>query len=168
MPHFCLQCGTQLKQKPIENREREFCPQCGWINYLQLKISAGCRVEQEGKLLLVQRGIDPFKGTWHMPAGFVEVNELPALAAMRETREESGLVVETTHLVDAYFYDDDPRGNGVVLYYAAIFKGGRLEVSDETQSARFFTPDELSKIPLAGVSAKESIHAWLAEKRFNG
>jgi ADP-ribose pyrophosphatase YjhB (NUDIX family) len=168
MPHFCLQCGTQLKQKTIENRTREYCPQCGWINYQQLKTSAGCRVEKEGKLLLIQRGIDPFKGTWHMPSGYIEVDELPSRAAARETFEESGLIVEATHLLDAYFYDDDPRGNGVVLLYAAMIKGGKLTISEETLSARFFAPEELKGIPLAGVCARTTINAWLAEKNLNG
>jgi hypothetical protein len=43
----------------IENRLREVCPRCGWIHYEQLKMSAGCRIQQQGKLLLVQRRIRP-------------------------------------------------------------------------------------------------------------
>jgi len=168
LPHFCLNCGTPLRKKEIEAREREYCPQCGQIHYEQLKTSASCRVENEGKLLLVQRGIEPFMGKWHMPAGYVEVDETPHAAALRETQEESGLEVQISHLVDAYFYDDDPRGNGVVLVYAATVVGGGLQSSVETQSARFFTPDELTNLPLAGVSARQSIAAWLSEKRLNG
>ena len=168
MPHNCYQCGNTLDLRSLEGHEREICLSCGWINYEHLKISAGGRVEQNGMLLLVQRGTDPFKGTWHMPAGYIEVDELPVHASERETYEESGLVVKVNHLVDAYYYDDDPRGNGVVLIFEAEVKGGRLCASDETLQAKFFKPDELSGIPLAGVSAKQSIQAWLAEKKKYG
>jgi ADP-ribose pyrophosphatase YjhB (NUDIX family) len=149
----------------IEFREREICPACGWIHYLQLKASAGCCVEKDGKLLLVQRGIEPFKGTWHMPAGYIEVDELPARAAERETLEESGLVVSANNLFGAYFYDDDPRGNGVVLLYEAVLRGGNLNGSSETTSARFFTTEEIVQLTLAGVSAEASIHDWMDKKR---
>lgn len=92
--HFCLQCGERLTQKWIEGRQRELCPACGWIHYEQRKVSAGVRVQENGKLLLVQRGIEPWRGNWYMPAGFVEVDEQPEDAAVRETFEETGLRVE--------------------------------------------------------------------------
>lgn len=164
MPHFCLMCGTQLQIEEIESRPREVCPACGWIHYLQLKVSAGCCVEKDGKLLLVQRGFEPFKGAWHMPAGYVEVDELPALAAERETREESGLVVKAERLLGAYFYDDDPRGNGVVILYKVQILDGHLSASNETLAARFFSPQELSGLPRAGISAEASIQDWLNGK----
>ncbi len=165
MAHYCLNCGTRLVVKEIEFREREICPACGWINYLQLKLSAGCCVEMDGKILLVQRGPEPFRGSWHMPAGYVEVDELPARAAERETHEESGLLVKADCLLGAYFYDDDPRGNGVVLLYAAAILDGELRGSDETLAAQFFAPEELGRLPLAGVSASASIRDWLDKKR---
>ena len=161
--HYCLQCGTQLQLKEIENRSREFCPVCGWINYEHLKISAGCRVQREGRLLLVQRRNPPFVGTWHLPSGYVEGDEPPIHAAMRETREECGLIVAAGRLAGAYFYNDDDRGNGVVLFYDAAEKGGSLRNSDETLDARFFSPAELETVSLAGMSAEQSIQDWLKE-----
>jgi 8-oxo-dGTP diphosphatase len=164
LAHFCLLCGTQLQKHLIEGREREFCPNCGWINYEQLKVSAGCRVEQSGKVLLVQRRNPPFQQTWHFPSGYVEVDESPIVAAVRETREETGLIVEASHLAGAYFYDDDDRGNGVVLFYNVSKITGELHSSDETSDVRFFSASDLIGIPLAGVSAKASIHDWLEEQ----
>jgi len=165
LAHYCLICGSQLQTKWIENREREFCSVCGWINYEQLKVSAGCRIELEGKLLLVQRKNPPFKETWHFPSGYVEVDEYPPHAAERETLEECGLVVSANYLAGAYFYDDDPRGSGVVLMYSATINGGELSLSDETLAVKFFMPDELPALPLAGMSALASIQDWLAEKK---
>ncbi len=165
MSHFCLNCGTPLVVKEIEARPREVCPACGWVHYLQLKASAGCCVESEGKLLLVQRGIEPYLGAWHMPAGYIEVDELPARAAERETLEESGLTVRADGLFGAYFYDDDPRGNGVVLLYKASLLEGHLNGSNETLAARFFAPAELKDLLLAGVSAADSIRDWLESRK---
>lgn len=165
MIHYCLNCGNRLETKCIENREREFCPACGWINYEQLKLSAGCRIEQGGKLLLVQRRNPPYQGTWHFPSGYVEADELPLHAAERETLEECGLIVSAGNLAGAYFYNDDPRGNGVVLMYCASIRAGSLRSSDETLAARFFTPEELTVLPLAGMSAIESIQDWLTEQK---
>lgn len=164
MPHFCLLCGAPLQLKEIESRPREVCPACGWVYYLQLKVSAGCCVERDGKLLLVQRGLAPFKTAWHMPAGYVEVDEQPVLAAERETCEESGLVVKAERLLGAYFYDDDPRGNGVVILYKGHILDGKLSASNETLAARFFSPQELKGLALAGVSAEASIQDWLNGK----
>jgi len=165
LAHFCLLCGTPLEVKLIEGRDREFCPACGWINYEHLKVSAGCRVEKNGQLLLVKRRNPPFKETWHLPSGYVEGDEEPAAAAVRETREETGLDVSAGRLVGAYYYDDDERGNGVVLFYDAMILSGQLGVSDETLEVRFFAPAELNALPLAGMSAAHSIRDWLAEQK---
>lgn len=99
-----------------------------------------------------------------MPAGYVEVDEQPVLAAERETCEESGLVVKAERLLGAYFYDDDPRGNGVVILYKGHILDGKLSASNETLAARFFSPQELKGLALAGVSAEASIQDWLNGK----
>ena len=165
MAAYCYKCGGLLEETQIEGRKREYCPDCGWINYEHLKVSAGCMVEQGGKLLLVQRQYPPFKDAWHLPSGYVEVDELPNHAALRETQEETGLVVEVGRLVGVYFYNDDNRGNGIVLFYQAGVKEGTLRTSDETQAAGFFAPDELAKLMLAGMSAAQSIRDWLEIKK---
>jgi ADP-ribose pyrophosphatase YjhB (NUDIX family) len=152
-----------LQKKEIEARDREYCPACGWIYYENQKVSAGCRIEQAGKLLLVKRMNPPFENTWHFPSGYTEVDETPRRTAERETLEECGLIVTAEKLVGAYFYDDDPRGNGVVLMYSACVLGGEIRPSAETSDVRYFEPEELITLPLAGVSAKESIADWLAE-----
>ena len=99
-----------------------------------------------------------------MPAGYVEVDELPSLAAERETREESGLIVKNQELLGAYYYNDDTRGNGVVILYRAKVLDGKLTTSDETLAAKFFSPQELYNLPLAGMSAEASIQDWLSRK----
>lgn len=150
-----------MEERELEGRKREVCPACGTVFYRQWKVSAGVRVVNDGQLLLVQRGLDPWRGMWHMPAGYVEVDEEPRRAAEREAREETGLSVRAGTLVDCYLDTSDPRGNVLVLVYDASIEGGILSPSDETQAVRFFTPEEITDLPLAGMSAQQEIRDWL-------
>lgn len=115
-----------MESKTLEGRAREICPACGWIHYEQLKVGAGVVIEQTETLLLLQRSRQPWRGSWNLPAGYVEVDEDPAGAAERETFEETGLQVKTSELLGTYYFDDDPRGNGVLLLYACVVMEGDL------------------------------------------
>ncbi len=160
MTHFCLQCGKALNLQELDGRLREVCPACGWVYYEELKVGAGALIVQGGRLLLIRRSCAPFQGTWNLPAGYVEVDESPAQAAERETREETGLVVQARGLIDAYYFDDDPRGNGVLLLYECSMTGGALQLTDESTEARFFAPSEIPA-PITGAGHNQAIHDWL-------
>jgi len=162
MAAYCQACGSRVTQQLVDDRMREVCGSCGTVFYAQWKVSAGVRVVKEGSLLLVQRGIDPWRGKWHMPAGYVEVDEEPYQAAERETLEETGLNVRAGKLVDCYTDTEDPRGNAIVLVYDAEIVGGNLSTSAETESVGFFSPEEVLTLPLAGMSAEIEIKDWLS------
>ena len=159
--HYCLECGTGLLSKSFEGREREYCPGCVWVYYLQRKLSAGVRISQQGKLLLVQRGIEPWYGTWCMPAGYVEVDEEPEQAAVREAFEETGLKVKIKNLAGIYTYCDDPRGNGLVMIYEAEITGGTTQPTDEALQVGFYSIAEIQKMQFAGASADRQVHDWM-------
>lgn len=160
MAHYCLLCGMKLKNHKVEGRIRELCEACGWIYYEQRKVSAGVRISQENKLLLVRRGIEPWLGKWYLPAGFVEVDEEPQIAAKREAFEETGLEVMITGLAGVYTYSDDPRGNGVVLMYDAIIQSGQLKVTAETLEVGYFSSDEVDRLSLAGECVQKQVKDW--------
>jgi ADP-ribose pyrophosphatase YjhB (NUDIX family) len=144
----------------LEGRQRSICPSCGWVYYPQLKMGAGVRLLQAGRLLLLRRAHEPFQGAWCLPAGYVEADEPPPRAAERETLEETGLVVRATRLVDAYYFDDDPRGNGIFLVYDCAVIGGQLSSeSAESVALAYFAPTEIPG-PLAGGGHDQAIHAW--------
>jgi 8-oxo-dGTP diphosphatase len=157
--HFCLNCGNPLEIRPLGGRKRQACPACGWIYYPSLNLGAGVLIEQDEQLLLLRRSIDPFRGCWNLPAGYVEVDEPPKRAAEREALEEAGLRVRVEALVDAYFFDDDPRGNGVLLVYRCTFEDGSLCTDDESAEARFFARADLPAA-LAGGGHNQAINAW--------
>ena len=164
MNHYCMKCGKKLETKIIEDRDREICPGCGWIYYKQYKVSAGVRIEKDGCLLLVQRGIDPWKDHWYMPAGFLEIDEELEQAAVREAFEETGLQVKTLGLAGVYTYNDDPRGNGILFLYDAEIVGGNMQVSDETVQIAFLSPREIDGLEFTGKCGRNQISDWLKTK----
>jgi ADP-ribose pyrophosphatase YjhB (NUDIX family) len=164
MAYHCLLCGEELREIVLENRPRLACPNCDWIYYPQLKVSAGVMLEENECLLLVQRGIDPWKGCWYLPAGFLEIDEDPIKGAQREMREETGLDVSIVRLHSVSMYQDDPRGNGILILYDAVREAGELQRSEESLDVEFFTSEEIRKLPLACTSHALAIHQWIQEK----
>jgi ADP-ribose pyrophosphatase YjhB (NUDIX family) len=164
MPHHCLLCGKELHEVTLEGRARLACPACRWIYYPQLKVSAGVLLEEAGKILLVQRAIEPWKDHWYLPAGYVEVDEDPQVGAQRETREETGLLVAIEDLRSVSMYQDDPRGNGILIVYNARRVGGALQSGNESNAVDFFLPEQVRSMPLAGSSHTLAIHQWVNEK----
>jgi len=143
MSHYCYQCGNELEVRLVDHREREVCSKCGWVHYLQLKVGAAVLIEQDGKLLLLQRAHEPWVGSWMIPAGYVEADEDPKDAAKREVLEETGLDVELSDLVKTYYFNDDPRGNGVAFCYTASIISGKINIHNEATDLRYFAYDEI-------------------------
>jgi len=92
--------------------------------YPRPAVTADCVVitkEAEPKVLLIQRGFDPYKGYWAFPGGFVNMDETTEQCAIRELEEETGLKVATIHQIGAYSkVDRDPRGRTITVAYLAI------------------------------------------------
>jgi ADP-ribose pyrophosphatase YjhB (NUDIX family) len=156
---YCSECGAQLEIRTLEGRDREVCPACGRVHYRQLKVGAAAVIEQDGKLLLLQRTHKPFAGCWNLPAGYAEADESPDQTAVREVFEEVGLRVEAEALLGLYFFQDDPRGNGIAAVYRCRVTGGEHITSDEAGAFRYFAPDELPD-NLAGGGHDQAVRAW--------
>lgn len=143
---FCIQCGTALEQRLLFGLQRPVCPACGWIYFTDPKVAAGVLVEGPQGVLLVQRGIDPGRGLWSFPAGFVDAFEDPARAAERECLEETGLAAVVCGPAQVISGREHPRGADIVLVYPARVTGGELQAGDDAQAARFFTRDRLPEL----------------------
>lgn len=156
---FCADCGTRLERRHEEQRERSFCPHCNRILYHSLKVGAGGLIELGGRLLLLQRAIEPFKRYWNLPAGYAEADEDPMHTVVREVREETGLDVLVDGLADVYFFADDPRGNGILIVYACHAVGGELTDTAEGMNAGFFDRESIPA-NLAGGGHDQAIRAW--------
>jgi ADP-ribose pyrophosphatase YjhB (NUDIX family) len=91
----------------------------------------------------------PGKDCWNLPAGYVEAHEAPLQAVVREVHEETGLRVEPQGLAGVYYFDDDPRGNGILIVYACRPVGGALRDTREGVASAFFGVNDLPE-DLAG------------------
>jgi ADP-ribose pyrophosphatase YjhB (NUDIX family) len=99
--NFCNQCGARVEFKipPGDHFERHVCDACGTIHYQNPRLIVGCVPEYDGKILICKRGIEPRRGFWTLPAGFMENGETLQQAAARETREEALANVEVGSLM---------------------------------------------------------------------
>ena len=161
---YCSQCGAELAEQQVEGRERPVCVACGQVVYAQLRVGAGALIERDGALLLLKRShsATAFSGTWNLPSGYCEADEPPPVAAAREAAEETSLQVKIGHLAGAYFFDDDPRGSGLLLVYKGTVSGGELQVDGtEAVGAGYFLPGYLPQ-PLCGGGHDQAIGAWQA------
>lgn len=101
--------------------------------------------ETEPKVLLIQRGNDPYKGQWAFPGGFMEMDETTEEAAIRELQEETGLVLTDMRQIGAYSkVDRDPRGRTITVAYLAIIDNPlAVTGQDDAASADWFPVNAL-------------------------
>lgn len=137
--NFCPVCGTALETRPRLGVERPVCPACDHTVYFDPKVAVAVLLMQDDCILLVKRANDPFKGYWTMPAGFMEWDEDPCVAGCREVQEETGLVVQTTHLLDIFHTPSDGGLANIVIVYAATITGGNLQAADDAAEATWFS-----------------------------
>lgn len=140
---FCPHCAGQLAPKVIDERERLVCQECGFIFYINPKVAAGVLIEDEGRVVLVQRGIEPHVGSWTLPAGFTEYGETVEETAIRECREETGLEVALDDLLGVYSVNSDFYGHLVLVLYSAHIVGGEMAAGDDASEVGLFSPAEL-------------------------
>ena len=117
--------------------------------YPRPAVTADCVVitkEAEPKVLLIQRGADPYKGCWAFPGGFMNMDETTEQCAIRELEEETGLKVSTVRQIGAYSkVDRDPRGRTITVAYLAIIeKPAQVTGQDDAAKAEWFP---LSALP---------------------
>ena len=97
---------------------------------------------EEGRVVLIRRGTEPFEGLWALPGGFVEVGETVAEAAVREAAEETGLAVELARLVGVYSDPGrDPRGHNVSVAFLARVLSGELAAATDAAEVSLLDPD---------------------------
>ena len=120
--------------------------------YPRPAVTADCIVitrEAEPKVLLIQRGNQPYKGCWAFPGGFMNMDETTEQCAIRELEEETGMKVSELHQIGAYSkVDRDPRGRTITVAYLAIIDTPVVVTGqDDAAKAQWFPIDSLP--PLA-------------------
>src|SRR3990172_7705955 len=112
----------------------------------------------DGRLVLIRRKYPPFEAMWALPGGFVEIGESIETAIRREVKEECGIDIELVGIHGVYSAPGrDPRGHTVSVVFAAFYVGGELTGSDDADSARLFSREELAEMDFA-FDHKEILH----------
>jgi ADP-ribose pyrophosphatase YjhB (NUDIX family) len=161
---YCPHCRTVLEDEFVFGRMRRVCPECGFIHFIDPKVGAGVLVELDGKVVLVRRAVVPALGAWCLPSGFVEYDEAPDQAAVRECWEETGLRVSLTGLLDVRQYTNDARGPGIVILYRGQVVGGEPRPGDDASEVGCFGPDDLPD-DIAFATHRRVLARWQRELR---
>jgi 8-oxo-dGTP diphosphatase len=157
---FCPLCGAPLAAEPVppDHREQMVCSRCRFVFYLNPKVVAATIPERDGATLLTRRSINPGRGLWTFPGGFVDFGETVTDAAVRETFEETGLKVDLTGLLNVYTYPGAP----VIIVYRARVVAGTLTTCDENDAFEWVTPKQIPWATLAFQSTREALREWVA------
>ena len=123
-----------------DDRQRLVCTDCGFINYENPKIVVGSVAAWEDRILLCRRAIEPSRGLWTLPAGYMELNETTAEGAKREAWEEARARIEIDCLLAVY---EIPRISQVQLIYRARLRSPDVEPGPESLEVGLFRWDEI-------------------------
>jgi len=163
----CRACGGGVRyQTPADdNRDRATCLLCSTIHYENPLNVVGTLPVWDDRVLLCLRNIEPRRGLWTLPAGFMELGETTAEGALRETVEEAGARVELQGL---FTLINVARVGQVHLFYRARLLDERLEPGPETIEARLFAEDEVPWGELAFRTSRRTLELFFADRRAGG
>lgn len=137
-PRTC--CSFERRVPDGDNMERHVCTSCGHIHYVNPKIVAGAVCSWHGRILLCRRAIEPRRGFWTIPAGYLEEREAPATGAAREAWEEAQAPIVIERLLGIYAV---PRISQVQLIYRATLEREEYAAGTESLEVRLFAWEEI-------------------------
>jgi ADP-ribose pyrophosphatase YjhB (NUDIX family) len=160
--HYCVNCGTQLRPTRVEDRDLEACGGCGFVLWHDPKVATLVVVENaDGEVVVGRRAIEPGRGLWCLPGGYVNDDEHPLAAAVRECREEIGADVEINGLLGVYHIRKREAPSLVGIGYRARLLPEQVPTAgSEMLEVSAFPPDRLPH--LVFTSHREAMSDWLA------
>jgi ADP-ribose pyrophosphatase YjhB (NUDIX family) len=161
---FCSNCGHRLTSRVPEGdtRTRDCCNQCGTIHYVNPKLVVGTIPVWGSQVLLCRRAIEPRRGYWTLPAGFMEMDETTAAGALRETDEEAGAQVELGPLFSMF---DVVHVGQVHVFYRARLLDRNFHPGIESLEVRLFEESEVPWADLAFRTVSLTLEHFFSDRQ---
>lgn len=174
---YCPRCATPLEIREIYRLQRPVCPACDFVYFRDPKVAVIGLVIYQRQVLLVQRAINPEKGKWALPGGYMDAGEMPQEALRRELIEEVNLAVHVTELLTIFPMitsrvqgANSQTGNrqsaGIVLAFQAEVAdpaATTLICDDDVSAAGWFSPQQVPQ-DLAFRSTRQLLAAWFNQE----
>ena len=159
----CSDCGStvSLKIPPGDSRERHVCDDCGAIHYINPRIIAGTLPVYQNKVLLCRRAIEPRKGYWTLPAGFMENGESVEQGAARESWEEARL---NLHALELYQVFSLPHINQVYFFYRAEIRDLDFGPGPESLEVELYHLDDIPWDQLAFPVVDTTLRHYISDR----
>jgi ADP-ribose pyrophosphatase YjhB (NUDIX family) len=162
---FCRACGSAVLYRLPDDgdtKERAVCTACNLVHYENPLNVVGTVPYLDNRVLLCKRNIEPRKGKWTLPAGFMELGESTSEGAARETSEEAGANFKIGKLITVMSV---PRVGQVHLYYLAELENDTFNPGFETQETRMFLESEIPWEDLAFRTVQETLRHYFADRK---
>lgn len=145
---YCMECGSALAKKDIDGTERLACTACSFVHWGNYSIGVGALVVRDDKVLLVRRAIEPGRGYWTNPGGYIEQLEPIEETIVREVYEESGVRAKVQEIIAVR---DQPRNvhNVYIAFRMEYVEGEPVPDGVESDAAGFYSLDEMHTMNVA-------------------
>ena len=164
--NFCSQCGARLTLKvpPGDHLPRYVCESCGAIHYQNPRVVVGCVPEHDGLILLCRRAIEPRRGFWTVPAGFLENGETLQEGAARESREEARIEVEIGSLLSIVHV---LHAHQIHVFFRAIMRTGAHSAGPESLETTLLAVADIPWTELAFPSTEFTLRRYIEDRAQN-
>lgn len=162
--NYCSHCGARVELRVPEGDTlpRHVCTSCGTVHYENPKMVVGCIPEWENRILLCRRAIEPRRGLWTVPAGFMENAETTAEGAQRETLEEANARVE---ILGLYALFNIPHINQIYLLFRARLLDLDFSAGAESLETRLFEENEIPWEEIAFITVRRTLRHYFDDRR---
>ena len=161
---YCSNCAHEVVRKipEGEDRERDVCPSCGEIFYVNPKVIVGCIPTVGDQVLLCKRAIEPRYGKWTLPAGFMENRETTEEGAAREMWEEA-----EARAVDMALYRifDVPHISQVYVFYRCEVLDGQFGAGSESLESQLYSEADIPWDELAFPIVIEMLREFFEDRK---
>ena len=144
---FCSNCGNKNKFGKKDGNKRHYCLECQTIHYENPKPTVSLISQSKKNILLVKRAVNPGRGLWGLPGGFIEKGETPDVAAIRELKEETGLDGKIRQLIGTCSHFDTIFGDILLIgIEVQINDWSNMRAGDDAEEAVLFPINKLPKL----------------------